>query len=147
MQPNQVPTPPGFVLLGMLLATLGGGCAIGVAASNVGHVERALFGLVSLLTLVLVEALWWVRPWLVRAVDAWAATCVGVLLLPALVGTVLGAGGFFPFVVAALAVGLFVGLPCAGVRWYVRNRAKRLGLAPWVFVPPAAPVAVPVPRP
>jgi hypothetical protein len=147
MQPQPVPTPPGFVLLGMLLAALGGGCAIGVATADTGLFARALFGLVALLTMVLVEALWWVRPWLVRAVDAWAAACVGVLLLPTLVDTVSGAGGFFPFVGVAVSVGLFVGLPCAGVRGYVRNRAKRLGLAPWVFAPPAAPVAVPLPRP
>jgi hypothetical protein len=130
MQPSH-PTPPGFLLLGMLLATLAVGCAIGVATPDTGHFVRAVTGLVALLSLVLVEALWWVRPWVVRAVDAWAAACVGVFVLPALAAVVVsGGGGFFPFVLVALIVSLFVGLPCAGVRWYVRDRARKLGLAP-----------------
>jgi hypothetical protein len=130
MPPRHVPTPPGFLLLGMLLATLGGACTIGVASTGTEHVVRALLGVVALLTLALVEALWWVRPWVVRAVDAWAAGCVGALLLPSLGSVAIGMLGFSELTVVTLVTLLFVGLPCAGVRWYVRDRARRLGLAP-----------------
>jgi hypothetical protein len=132
MPPQPLPTPPGFVLLGMLLAPLGVGCAIGVATADTGHVARALFGLVAMLSLLLVEALWWVRPWVARAVDVWAAACVGVFLLPSLGFVVVGSLGFSDGVLITFVVSLFVGVPCAGVRSYVRNRAKRLGLAPGV---------------
>jgi len=133
-----MPTPPGFVLLGLLLAALGVGCAVGVAGDT-GVAGHAAFGLIALLTLVLVEAMWWVRPWVARAVDVWAAACVGLFLLPTLAAVLVGAVGFSELVLIALSVTLLVGLPCAGVRWYVRDRAKRLGLSP------AA--AVPAPRP
>jgi len=43
---------------------------------------------------------------------------------------VLGKGGLFPFAFIALAVSLFVALPCAAVRWYVRDRARRIGIVP-----------------
>lgn len=130
MPPTPTPTPPGFLLLGMLLATLGGGCAFGVAAGGSDLVVRALFALVALLSLVLVEALWWVRPWVVRAVDTWAAACVGAFVVPSLGALVFGALGFFELLLVWIPVALFVGLPCAGVRWYVLDRARRLGLAP-----------------
>jgi len=130
MPPRQAPTPSGFLLLGMLLATLGVGCTFVVVGAHTMPVARAMFALVAMLSLVLVEALWWMRPWVTRAVDAWAVACVGALILPALVGEVLGKGGLFPFAFIALAVSLFVALPCAAVRWYVRDRARRIGIAP-----------------
>ncbi|HEV7590130.1 MAG TPA: hypothetical protein VGO40_18575 [Longimicrobium sp.] len=127
MQPQPVPTPPGFVLLGMLLATLGVGCAIGVASTDTGHVARALFGVVAMLSLVLVEALWWVRPWVVRTADAWMVACIGAGLFAGLVTT---SGQLEALLTGALLALCFVGLPCTAVHWYVRDRAFRLGLAP-----------------
>src|SRR4051812_43649190 len=104
MPPKAVPTPPGFTLLGMLLATLAAGCAISVAGAHSGYVSRALVGVVAMLSLVLVEALWWVRPWVAHAADAWAAACVGAVLLPILGGFVVGALGF------SEAAGMWLGL-------------------------------------
>lgn len=132
--------PVGFLLLGMLLILVGTGCTVTVALTRDDVIARALFGCIALLSLVLVEALWWVRPWVARAADAWAAACVGVVLLPflaAIVSEGVGLGGL-------MIVLCFVALPCAAVRWYVRDRARKLGFAPRAA---AAPVAVPVPRP
>jgi hypothetical protein len=127
-RPTPLPLPPGFLLLGMLLATVGVGCTLVVAGSG-DVVARALFGLVAVLSLVLVEALWWVRPWVVRAVNAWAAACIGTVLFACFVAALGGLGLFTGIVMGAIAA-LFVGVPCALVRWYVRDRAQRLGLAP-----------------
>jgi hypothetical protein len=123
------PLPPGFLFLGMLLATLGIACVIGVAESGGELIGRALLGLVALLSLVLVEALWWMRPWVVRAADAWAAACIGVVVLASLVAgsDEVGLEALFGIVVLTVC---FVALPCLMVRWYVRDRARRLGLAP-----------------
>jgi hypothetical protein len=114
----------------MLLATLGVGCALVVVGARPGFpLTRALFAPVALLSLVLVEALWWERPWLVRATDAWVAACIGTVLLACLAAVPNGPGLGLMLVFAALAAG-FVALPCALVRWYVRDRAGRLGLRP-----------------
>ena len=137
--------PVGFLLLGMLLLLVGAGCTA-VVASGEDVLTNALFGLVALLSLVLVEALWYVRPWVARAADAWAAACVGVVFLPILAVMVVG-GMWMAGLVAAMIALTFVALPCAAVRWYVRDRARKLGLAPRTFAPPAAPVAVPRPQP
>jgi len=125
------PLPPGFLFLGMLLATLGTACAIGLAGSGGELVGRALLGLVAMLSLVLVEALWWMRPWVVRAADAWAAACIGAVVLS---GFLAGWGGVGVEVLLGIAVLTlcFVALPCLMVRWYVRDRARRLGLAPGI---------------
>ena len=123
-RPTPLPLPPGFLLLGMLLATVGVGCTLVVTGSG-DMVARAMFGLFAVLSLVLVEALWWVRPWVVRAVNAWAAACTGAVLFACLVATLSGLGPF-----TGIIATLFVGVPCALVRWYVRDRAQRLGLAP-----------------
>jgi hypothetical protein len=141
MPPPPPPLPVGFLLLGMLLLLVGAGCAAVVATGD-GVLTNALFGSVALLSLVLVEALWYVRPWVARAVDAWAAACVGVSLLPALFAFMVGGMGFEDVLLFTFIVTCFVVAPCAGARWYVRDRARRLGLAPG-----PARVPVPVPRP
>ncbi|MFL5381616.1 MAG: hypothetical protein ACJ8GN_03755 [Longimicrobiaceae bacterium] len=126
------PAPPlmpvGYLLLGMVLLLVGLGCAA-TAATIDDVVGRAVFGLVAMLSLLLVEALWWVRPWVGRAVDAWTAGCVGSALIPIFVAATDGAG-FGVFAVVSLVVLALVGLPCAVARWYVRDRAARLGLLP-----------------
>ena len=122
--------PIGFLLLGMALAAVGAGCLAIVVETRTDVLARALAGSVALVSLVLVEALWWVRPWVARAVDAWAAVCVGVLLLPSLGAVAVGLLGFSELTFITLVASLFVGVPCAMVRGYVRDRAKRLGLAP-----------------
>jgi hypothetical protein len=114
----------------MLLATLGAGLTLVVASPHSVVLVRALLGIVALLTLVLVEALWWVRPWVVRTVDAWAAGCVGAVLVSALVGVVAGGVGIAGLVLIGIVGMCLVGMPCWLVRWYVRDRARRLGLAP-----------------
>src|ERR1051325_4124676 len=96
------PMPIGYMLLGMVLVVVGLGCAA-AAASSVGVFGRAVFGLVAMLSLVLVEALWWMRPWVGRAVDAWAAACVGVVFLPVVAAAVtMGFGAFAILAIAAL---------------------------------------------
>jgi hypothetical protein len=119
--------PVGYLLLGMVLLLVGLGC-VATAAGADDIVIRAVSALVAMLSLVLVEALWWVRPWVARAVDAWAAVCVGAVLVPALVAGVTMGLAFF--VVLSLAALVLVGLPCLAARWYVRDRAARLGLLP-----------------
>ena len=128
--PPRTPTPPGFLLLGMLLATLAAGCTIGVTSSHSVLAARALFALVAIVSLVLVEALWWVRPWLVLAAEAWVVACVGAALFSALAAT---SGEFGELLGAALLALCFVGLPCSAVHRYVRERARRLGLAPGIL--------------
>jgi hypothetical protein len=118
------------VLLGVALAFVGVGCAGTVAGPRVPVLFRLLLGLVAVLTLVLVEALWWVRPWIVRAVDAWAAACLGTLLCAGFAVAVWGGLGLFPlFLLGVTVLGCVAG-PCALVHWYVRDRAHRLSLAP-----------------
>src|SRR5438105_1764616 len=88
--PPPPPMPVGFLRLGMILVLAGAGCTAIVAVARAEVVVRALFGTMALVSLVLVEALWWVRPWVARAADAWAAACVGVVLLPTLAAVVSG---------------------------------------------------------
>jgi hypothetical protein len=145
-KPPQPPLPTGFLLLGMLLVLVGVGCTVIVAEPRVDLLGRAASGSIALASLVLVEALWYVRPWVARAADAWAAACVGVVLLAGVVGASGGLGFGELFAITAFTL-CFVMFPCALVRWYVRDRARKLGLAPRVVAPAAAPVAVPVPRP
>jgi len=120
--------PVGYMLLGMVVVVVGLGC-VATAASVDDVMVRAVFGLVAMLSLVLVEALWWMRPWVARAVDAWAAACVGSMLIGIFAAAVSGEGLDLFLSVALVSVTL-VGAPCAGARWYVRNRAARLGLLP-----------------
>jgi hypothetical protein len=115
------------MLLGMVLLLVGVGCA-GVAVTTGDVITRALFATVGVLSLVLVEALWWMRPWVARAMDAWAAACVGAVFLPILAAAVTM--GFGTFEILALAALILVACPCAAARWYVRDRAARLGLLP-----------------
>jgi len=125
--PAHPPLPGGYLLLGVVLALVGVGCAI--AAASAGDViVRAVSGLVAMLSLVLAEALWWVRPWVARAVDAWVAVCVGAVLVPAVIAGITI--GFAFFMVLAFAALVLVGFPCLAARWYVRDRAARLGLLP-----------------
>jgi len=144
--PPRPPRPAGFLLLGVLLLLAGLGCTLFVAYPDAGVLVHALFGTLALMTLVLVEALWYVRPWVARAVDAWAAACVGVVVLPILVDVVSHGLGLMGLV-AAMVVGMMVAAPVAAVRWYVRDRARKLGFLPRTVAAPAAPVAVPAPRP
>jgi len=120
--------PIGYLLLGMVLTVVAVGCGSTAAFSD-SVLSRAVFGLVAVLSMVLVEALWCMRPWVVRAMDAWAAVCVGAVLVPVLVVAASGAG-FDLFVMVTLAALTLVGFPCAVARWYVRDRAVRLGLLP-----------------
>jgi len=119
--------PIGYLLLGMVLVVVGLGCAAATATID-DVIGRAMFGLIALLSLVLVEALWFVRPWVGRAVDAWAAGCVGAVLIPVFLAA--AGGGLDVFVMVTLAALALVGFPCAVARWYVRDRAARLGLLP-----------------
>ena len=124
--PPLPPIPIGYMLLGMVLLVIGVGCA-GVAMVTDEVFTRGVFASVGILSLVLVEALWWMRPWVARAVDAWAAACVGAVLIPVFLASGEELDLFVSITLAALVL---VGLPCAGARWYVRNRARRLGLIP-----------------
>ena len=137
------PLPTGFLLLGMGLLLVGFGCTVTVAQSDVDVLARALFGTLALLSLVLIEALWYVRPWVARAVDAWAAACVGVVLLPTLASVVTDGLGIMGLV-AAMVVVMMVAAPVAAVRWYVRDRARKLGFLSGTAT---ARVTVPAPRP
>jgi hypothetical protein len=115
------------MLLGMVLVVIGLGCAAVAAVTDV-VITRALFAIVGILSLALVEALWWMRPWVARAMDAWAAACVGAVFLPIVAAAVtMGFGAFGMLTLAAL---ILVACPCAAARWYVRDRARRLGLLP-----------------
>jgi|tagenome__1003787_1003787.scaffolds.fasta_scaffold20989713_15 hypothetical protein len=127
--PRAAPLPPGFLLLGMLMATLGAACMIGLAGNGSELIGRALLGGVAILSLLLVEALWWMRPWVVRAADAWAAGCIGAVVVSCVLAGWGEAGAAALLAVGVLVAG-FVALPCLMVRWYVRDRARRLGLAP-----------------
>ena len=119
--------PVGFVLLGMAMALLAAWCAAFLGDSG-GQLERFLFGLVAALSLAAAEALWWMRPWLLRAVDAWALACTGSVIVAGAAAT----GGFSLgglLLLSTFAVA-FVGMPCALVRWYVRGHAAVAGLLP-----------------
>jgi hypothetical protein len=124
--PRSAPLPLGFVVLGMLMATLGAACMIVVAGSGIELLGRALLGGVAMLSLLLVEALWWMRPWVVRAADAWTVACIGAVVFSFL----LSGWGIAALIAVGVLVAGFVALPCLMVRWYVRDRARRLGLAP-----------------
>jgi hypothetical protein len=121
--------PAGYLLLGMVLVVMAIGFTIAVVEADDGVLARAPFGMVALASALLVEALWYVRPWVARAADAWAAACCGAVLLPGLVAVVSGGNAAAIVVLTAIAL-CFVAVPCAAVRWYVRDRARRLGLAP-----------------
>jgi len=124
------PTPTGSVLLGVALAFVCVGCAGTVAGPRVPVLFRLLLGLVAVLTLVLVEALWWMRPWIVRAADAWAAACIGTVFCSGFAVAVWGGLGLITLLLLGLITLCCVAGPCALVHWYVRDRARRLGRAP-----------------
>jgi len=146
-QPRKTPQPPlptGYLLLGMGLVLVGFGCTVLLAQSDLDVLLRAMSGTVALVSLVLVEALWYVRPWVARAVDAWAAACVGVVVLPILVNVVSGGLGLMGLISAMVVVGLMVAVPVAAVRRYVRDHARKLG---FLSATATARVTVPAPRP
>ena len=127
--PPRRPTPIGFMVLGMAMALLTVICAAALADGESGRLARLLLALVATLSLVAAEALWWVRPWLTRVVDAWALACTSAVLVAGAV-TFLGPleyGGIGLLATLALC---FVGMPCALVRWYVRDHAAALGILP-----------------
>jgi hypothetical protein len=129
MPPHQ-PTQPGFVFLGMALAVPAfvSGALLAMEWPGTGPLARLALAAVAVLSLVAIEALWWVRPWVRRAVDAWAVACVAAVLAADLV---LAEGSMLPVL---YLTGAFVVVPCAVasvyVRGHVRGRARRLGLAP-----------------
>jgi hypothetical protein len=125
MPPRQ-PTQLGFVLLGMALAVPAfvSGALLAIEWPGSGPLARLALGAVAGLSLVAIEALWWVRPWVRRAVDAWAVACVAAVLAADLV---LVDGSTLPVL---YLTGAFVVVPCATISGYVRSRARTLGLAP-----------------
>jgi hypothetical protein len=123
------PLPAGYLLLGMVLVVMSFLFTIGVAVDDGGVLLRAGYGIVALLSALLGEALWCVRPWVARAVDAWAAACCAAVLFTGLAATAAGGGSAGIVVSTAMAL-CFVAVPCGAVRWYVRDRARKLGLAP-----------------
>jgi hypothetical protein len=125
MPPRPLPTPIGFLMLGMVLAVPAFYAGALLAGSGPGPLGRILLAIVAVLSLVMIEALWWVRPWLGRAVDAWAAGCTIVVLVAG--ASAMGRSWIMPMAVLAIC---FVGVPCALVRWYVRDHAGRLGVLP-----------------
>jgi hypothetical protein len=116
----------GFVLLGMALAVPAfvSGALLAMEWPGAGPLARLALGAVAVLSLVAIEALWWVRPWVRRAVDAWAVACVTTVLAADLV---LAEGSMLSVL---YLTGAFVVVPCAAASVYVRSRARRLGLAP-----------------
>jgi len=121
--------PAGYLLLGLVLVVTSFLFTIVVAVDDAEVPVRAGFGIVALASALLVEALWCVRPWVARAADAWAAACCGAVLFPGLAATVAGGGSAGAVVSTAMSL-CFVAVPCGAVRWYVCDRARRLGLAP-----------------
>lgn len=118
--------PVGFVLLGLAMAALGTAFAASVISSgDAGWVSRLLVGGVAALFLLAAVALRLMRPWLVRAIDAWALACPVAVIASIAAGNSLG--DLFLLVMTAVAV---VGAPCAVVRWYVRGHAAVAGLLP-----------------
>src|SRR5215213_2410251 len=123
MPPRKVPTQPGFLLLGIALLVPAYLAGTLLVQEWPRPLHRLVFAVVAVLSLLAIEALWWVRPWVSRAVDAWAVACVAAVLAADL--TMVGG-----FVVPALFLtGLSVAVPCGVASRYVRGRARRLGLA------------------
>jgi hypothetical protein len=120
-----VPLPIWFLMLGMLVGVVALCTGFALSLDRVGTLGRAVLAAVAILSVCLIEALWWTRPWVGRTVDAWAAVCT-----LAMVASISGVAGGPGFGLALSFAVCFVALPCAGVRWYVRDRAKRLGLTP-----------------
>ena len=127
--PLRRPMPAGYLLLGMVLLVMSFFFTMVVALEDAGGLLRAGCGIVALTTALLVEALWYVRPWVARAADAWAAACCGAVLFAGLDTAVAGGGSAAIVVSTAMAL-CFVAVPCGAVRWYVHDRARKLGLAP-----------------
>jgi len=125
MPPRQ-PAELGFVLLGMalLVPAFVSVALLAMEWPGSGPLGRLALGAVAVLSLAAIEALWWVRPWVRRAVDAWAVACVATVLAADLA---LAGGSMLPVLYLTAA---FVVVPCAGASVYVRSRARRLGLAP-----------------
>jgi len=120
--------PPGFAFAAMAVGVVAG---IGVAGllSAPAPAERLNYATVALLSLVLADALWGMRPWVGRAVDAWALACTGIVLLVDFSDAWKGyPSGELPSAITQTLV--FVAVPCALLRWYVRHRAEVLRLAP-----------------
>lgn len=123
------PTPTGFLVLGFVLALLALVCAMALTEPGHGAVSRLLLGLIAALSVLAFEALWFGRPWVGRAIDAWAAACTSVVLVAA-VAAVQAAFTAREVLTVAFGVFVVVGMPCLLVRWYVRERAASLGLVP-----------------
>lgn len=121
------PTPPGFLLLGMAMALLGILSAASLLQPGRGAAGRLVLAAAATFSFVAAEALWWVRPWIGRAVDAWAAACA--LGLSAGLGTELGESyAWHRFLAVALLVACLALLPL--LRAYVRDGAAALNALP-----------------
>jgi hypothetical protein len=121
--PRSIPLPIGFLLLGMALTLLAACTGTTLMEDGAGPLGRAVMAGMTVLSVLLIEALWWMRPWVSRAVDAWAAACT--LGMVVVMSESMRYGGYGVAVAFA-----FVGLPCLIIRLYVRHRAERLGLLP-----------------
>jgi hypothetical protein len=136
--PRRVP-PIGFILLGLMLALLGALFALIVMeGAEGGWLPRLLVSAVAALSLLAAEAVWWIRPWVVRTIDAWALTCLLAVIAAVVAVAVHDDLSLGDFLLTITLVVCFVGLPCAVVRWYVRGHAAVAGLRP---------VRRPLPRP
>ena len=122
--------PVGFILLGLMLAFLGAVSALGVVLGNERWLPRLLCVAVATLSVLTAEALWWMRPWLARAIDVWALTCTlaGIAVIAAVAASDSYSVGDFLLMVTLVVC--FVGMPCALVRWYVRGHTAVAGLLP-----------------
>lgn len=131
----------GLILLGLVLALLGALFALMVLEGEEGGwLPRLLVSAVAIVSLVAAEAVWWVRPWLARAIDAWALTCVLAVLATIVAVAVHDGSSMSGFLLMVTLVICFVGMPCALIRWYVRSHpAMARLLAARRPVPKAAP--------
>jgi hypothetical protein len=132
------PPPLGFILLGLMLAGLGAFLTLIVLEGEEGgRLPRLLVGAVAALSFLAAEALWFMRPWLVRAIDAWALTCPLAVIVGGVAVAVHDGFSLGDFLLAITLIVCFVVIPCALVRWYVRGHAAVVGLLP--PLPGAAP--------
>ena len=97
-----------------------------VTLPSVGPVARFNAGMIAILSLLAAEALWMLRPWLGRVIDAWTAACI----LAAVLGMIADSAGrpLRETVPLALAAAMAVGYVCVLIRLCVRARASQLGV-------------------
>ena len=120
--------PPGFAFAAMAMGVVAGIGVVGLLSAPAPG-ARLYYATVALLSLVLADALWGMRSWVGRVVDAWALACTGIMLLVDFSDAwkAYPSGELTSAITQTL---VFVAVPCALLRWYVRHRAALLGLAP-----------------